>query len=617
MIGHFLFKTRQPVWFARCAVDDIRGERGDRAKAVMRAGVALATALNVVILTAAAAPAASPPAVESDRFMVVSSQHLAAEAGAEILRAGGNAIDAAVAVGYAEAVTNPCCGNIGGGGFLVAHLADGRDVFINFRETAPAAARPDMYLDATGNVIPGASLRGWRAAGIPGTVLGLDTALTRYGRLPRSTVMAPAIRLAREGFVLTRGDTDIFARAAPRLSQQAVVARIFLRPDRSSFEPGDRLIQSDLADTLTEIAANGPDAFYKGHVAEAVARASGDALTTADFASYHVAESKPLSCEYRGRIILSAPPPSSGGTTLCEILNVLQGFDMHALGFHSARSVHVMTEAMRHAYVDRNNFLGDPEFVHNPLEQLLSREHADQIRAHIIDRATPSSQLAAGTPPHEPPQTTSYSVLDKAGNAVAVTYTINGFFGAGVMADRTGFLLNNEMDDFTVKPGTANVFGLVQGEANGIAPGKRPLSSMAPTIVLQHGQVSMVLGSPGGSRIITIVLETILNMIDNGMTPAEAVDAPRVHHQWLPDTIYAEHFALSPDTRTLLEGMGYSITEQSNWGAAALIAVGPPREGSDAPGSSPPDAMAGGWMRPGRFYGAVDARRPAGAAIGE
>jgi len=428
-----------------------------------RTGFTLAAILSGAILAARPGHAAAPLAVESDRFMVVSSQHLAAEAGAEILRAGGNAIDAAVAVGYAEAVTNPCCGNIGGGGFLVAHLADGRDMFINFRETAPAAARPDMYLDATGRVIPGASLRGWRAAGVPGTVLGLDTALTRYGSLPRATVMAPAIRLAREGFVLTRGDTEILAREASRLRQQTEVARIFLRPDGSSLEPGDRLTQSDLAETLTEIAANGPDAFYKGHIAEAVAQASDGALTTADFASYHVTETKPVSCLYRGRVIMSAPPPSSGGTTLCEMLNILEGYDIRGLGFHSAQSVHLMTEAMRHAYVDRNNSLGDPEFMHDPVEQLLSREHADEIRARITDRATSSSQLAAGIPPHELPQTTSYSVIDKAGDAVAVTYTINGYFGAGVMADHTGFLLNNEMDDFTVKPGTPNGFGLVSG----------------------------------------------------------------------------------------------------------------------------------------------------------
>jgi gamma-glutamyltranspeptidase/glutathione hydrolase len=573
--------------------------------------------LGAVVLAAAGAHAAAPAATESDRFMVVSAQRLAAEAGAEILRAGGNAIDAAVAIGYAEAVTNPCCGNIGGGGFLVAHLADRRDIFINFRETAPAAARPDMYLDPGGAIIPGASLHGWHAAGVPGTVLGLDTALARYGTLPRSTVMAPAIRLAREGFVLTRGDTDILARGAPRLRLQASVARIFLRPDGSAFEPGDRLIQSDLADTLADIAADGPDVFYKGRVADAVAKASGSALTAADFASYHVTESKPLTCNYRGRIVLSAPPPSSGGATLCEILNVLEGYDMAAMGFHSARALHVMIETMRNAYADRNNFLGDPEFVHNPLQQLLSRDHADQISGRILDRATPSSEITPVALPPEPAQTSSYCVLDKAGNAVSVTYTINGLFGAGVMANGTGFLLNNEMDDFTIRPGTANNFGLVQGAANMIAPGKRPLSSMAPTIVLRGGHVSMVLGSPGGARIITIVLETILNVIDHGMTPQEAVDAPRVHHQWLPDTVFVERFALSPDTRAALESMGYTITEQRNWGAAALIVVGQSDETPETNGGSIADSVASGPMRPGWFYGAMDSRRPAGAAIGQ
>ncbi len=555
-------------------------------------------------------------ASESDQFMVVSSQHLAAEAGAEILRAGGNAVDAAVAVGYAEAVTNPCCGNIGGGGFLVAHLADGRDVFINFRETAPAAARPDMYLNADGTVIPGASLRGWRAAGVPGTVLGLETARARYGTLPRETVIAPAIRLAREGFVLTRGDTAILTHSAPLFYRQNSLARIFLRPNGSALEPGDRLVQTDLAETLTAIAANGADAFYKGRIAAAVARDSDGALTEADFASYHVTESIPLTCGYRGHVVLSAPPPSSGGTTLCEILGILEAYDLRAFGFHSARAVHVMTEAMRHAFVDRNNFLGDPEFVSNPLEFLLSKEHAEQIRTRITDRATPSVQIAAGAPPHERPQTSSYSVLDKAGNAVAVTYTINGPFGAGMMAEGTGFFLNNEMDDFTVKPGTANNFGLVQGEANAIKPGKRPLSSMAPSIVLRDGQVSMVLGSPGGSRIITIVLQIALNMIDHGMTPQEAVDAPRLHHQWLPDTIFAERFALSADTRAALETMGYTVTEQPNWGAAALIAVRAAGIEHDAPDSSVPDAAVRSSMRLGAYYGASDPRRPAGAAVG-
>jgi gamma-glutamyltranspeptidase/glutathione hydrolase len=567
-------------------------------------------------VTAAPVLAAAPAAVESSQFMVVSAQHLAAEAGAEILRAGGNAIDAAVAMGYAEAVTNPCCGNIGGGGFMVAHLADGRDIFINFRETAPAAASRSVFLDQNGAVLPGASLRGWRASGVPGTVMGLDAALTAFGALPRSKVMEPAIRLARDGFVLTRGDADIFSHFDATLRRNPVAARTFSRPDGSPLGVGDRLIQADLARTLTAIASQGPDAFYKGEPARAIARDSAGALSEADFASYRAVIGEPLRCSYRGRTILSAPPPSSGGVTLCEILGVLEGYDMTALGFHSAASVHRMTEAMRHAYVDRNNFLGDPAFVANPVDTLLAPTHLAAIRAAITDRATPSSDLAAGTAPHERPQTTHYSVIDHAGNAVAVTYTLNGAFGSGEMAAGTGVLMNNEMDDFTILPGTPNAFGLVQGEANRIAPGKRPLSSMAPTIVLRDGHVSMVLGSPGGPRIITIVLETILNMIDHGMTPGEAVDAPRLHHQWLPDVLYAERFALSPDTRQMLRTMGYTIVDQTGWGAAALIAVGPPAAPSgDAANVS--DATLSGRMRTGLFYGAIDSRRPAGAAIGQ
>jgi gamma-glutamyltranspeptidase/glutathione hydrolase len=536
----------------------------------------------------------------------------------QILRQGGNAIDAAVAIGYVEAVTNPCCGNIGGGGFLTAHLADGRAVFLNFRETAPAAATPDMYLDALGQVVTGASLYGWRAVAVPGTVLGLDTALTRYGTLPRATVMAPAIRLARDGFVLQRGDTDILRHAARLLRRQPDVARIYLRPDGTAYEPGDRLTQADLAATLEAIAADGPDAFYKGRIPRAVedaAHADGGIITAADFAAYRVTESAPLSCTYRGYVFLSAPPPSSGGATMCEILNVLEGYDLRGMGFHAAQAVHIMTEAMRQAFRDRNTYLGDPAFVANPLERLLSKQYAAAIRARIGDRATPSAAMES-IEPAEKPETTHYSVLDKDGNAVAVTYTINGGFGAGVMAPGTGFLLNDEMDDFTIKQGTPNLFGLVQGAANAIAPGKRPLSSMAPTIVLHNGHVFLVLGSPGGSRIITITLEVALNMIDYAMAPQAAVDAPRLHHQWLPDVLYAERFALSPDTKALLERMGYQIEEQTPWGAAALIAVGPARPlfgGLTSPGN---DAALSGGMRPGVIYGANDSRRPAGAALG-
>ncbi len=581
----------------------------------MRVAIALALA---ACFASPAAFAASQPAVEAAHGMVVSSQHLASEAGIEMLQKGGNAIDAAVAVGYALAVVNPCCGNIGGGGFLVAHLVNGGDVFINFRETAPAAATADMYLDAEGKIIPGASLYGWKAAGVPGTVLGLDTALAKFGTLSRAEVMAPAIRLAAKGFVLSRGDTDILELRTSAFRAHPNVARIFLHSDGTPWQPGERLVQHDLAASLTAIAEGGAGAFYHGRIpqeVEAASRAGGGILTAADFAAYHVTESAPLTCDYRGYIFVSAPPPSSGGATMCEILNILEGYDMPALGFHSARSVHLMTEAMRHAYFDRNTYLGDPAFVHNPLERLLSKDYAAAIRARIGPGPTPSATLRPGVEPHEKPETTHYSVVDSAGNAVSVTYTINGAFGAVVIAGDTGFLMNDEMDDFTVKPGVPNLFGLVQGEANAIAPGKRPLSSMAPTLVTRDGRTVLVLGSPGGSRIITITLEAALNIIDFGMQPQEAVDAPRLHHQWLPDVLYAEPFALSPDTKEMLAGMGYKITEQVPWGAAELIAVGRSNTGA-GPASSGNDASATKGMRPGLFYGANDSRRPAGAAAG-
>ena len=576
--------------------------------------------LALVLLAgpALSASAASPPAVEAAHGMVVTAQHLATAAGLEMLRAGGNAVDAAVAVGYAEAVVNPCCGNLGGGGFMTLHLADGRNLFLNFREKAPAAATRDMYLDAAGSVIPEASLYGWRAVAVPGTVLGLDTALTRYGTLPRAQVMAPAIRLAREGFVLSRGDTDILQAKTGRVRRDPAVARVFLHPDGSPYLPGERLVQTDLADTLQAIADGGPDAFYRGRIAEgleAASRAGGGLLTAADLAAYTVTEGAPLSCTYRGFTFLSAPPPSSGGTTLCEILNILEGYDLRGLGFRSAQSVHLMAEAMRHAFLDRNTFLGDPAFVQNPLERLLSKDYAAAIRSVIGAGATPSAELRPGVAPHEQAETTHYSVLDAAGNAASVTYTLNGWLGAVVMAPGTGFVLNDEMDDFTSKPGAPNMYGLVQGAANAIAPGKRPLSSMTPTIVMKDGKVAMVLGSPGGSRIITITLEAALNMIDYGMAPQEAVDAPRLHHQWLPDVLEAEPFALSPDTAALLRDMGYRIATQAPWGATELIAVGPQVQAAGPTRSGNDPAMSGG-MRPGLLYGANDSRRPAGSAEG-
>jgi gamma-glutamyltranspeptidase/glutathione hydrolase len=564
--------------------------------------------------------AASAPAVEAKNGMVVTSQHLASQVGVDILKMGGNAIDAAVAVGYAQAVVNPCCGNIGGGGFMTIHLADGRDTFINFRETAPAAASANMYLDANGKAITNASLFGYLAAGVPGTVLGLDSAQRKYGKLTRAQVMQPAIKLARDGYILNRGDTDILDTTIAQFKKDPEAARLFLRRDGTPLQPGDRLVQKDLAKTLEAISRNGPDAFYKGAIPEAVERASkagGGIITAADFASYKISESAPLSCNYRGYVFVSAPPPSSGGATMCQILNILEGYDMKGLGFHSAASVHYMTEAMRHSYMDRNTFLGDPAFVKNPLDRLLSKEYAASIREKIsADKATPSVEVQPGMAPHEKPETTHYSIVDKDGNAVSTTYTINGRFGAVVIAPGTGFFLNDEMDDFTVKAGVQNLFGLVQGATNSIAPGKRPLSSMAPTLVTKDGKTYMVLGSPGGSRIITITLETALNVIDYGMAPQEAVDAPRIHHQWLPDEVYYETRGLSPDTLKILDGMGYKMKEQTPWGAAELIMIGLPGAAGVAAASSGNDAGVSGIVRPGLYYGANDTRRPAGAAIG-
>src|SRR5215470_19784877 len=509
---------------------------------------ARAGALASLLTAPTSAGPLAAPAVEAEHGMVVSAHRLASEAGVRILQAGGNAVDAAAAVGYALAVVDPCCGNLGGGGFMTIHLADGRETFINFRETAPAAASAGMYFDGDGRPIDELSRHGYLAVAVPGTVLGLDRAAAEYGRLPRAALMAAAIGLARDGFVLSRADTDILDGKADRFAKDPAAAQIFLRPDGSRFEPGDRLVQADLAATLELIANEGPNAFYEGPIAAAVARASGEdggILTSRDFADYTVTETAPLSCTYRSYLIVSPPPPSSGGTTICEILNILEGYDMTASGFRSARSVHLMVEAMRRGYRDRNANLGDPAFATNPLDRLLSKDYAASLRDEIEHgRGSP----AVGQSGPEKPETTHYSIVDGDGNAVAVTYTINGSFGANVVAPGTGFFLNNEMDDFTVKAGVPNLYGLVQGEANAIAPGKRPLSSMAPTLVEKDGRVFLVLGSPGGSRIITAVLETILGILDYGMTPREAVGTPRLHHQWLPDEVAYERSGLAPET---------------------------------------------------------------------
>jgi gamma-glutamyltranspeptidase/glutathione hydrolase len=555
--------------------------------------------------------AVSPPPLESTQGMVVTTSHVASDVGAAVLRQGGNAIDAAVAIGYALAVTHPTAGNLGGGGFMTIHLANGKDTFINFREKAPHAASATMYQDAKGNVIPDKSLNGYLAVGIPGTVLGLETARKEYGTMSLETLITPAIGLAETGFMMVRGDVDDFdADSSAALLKQPNIAAIFL-PGGKVMQPGDRLVQRNLAATLKLIRDGGPDAFYKGPIAAAVVAASqanGGILTKADFAGYTVSESAPITCQYRGYTLVSAPPPSSGGIVMCQMFKVLEAYPLGEYGFHSSAELHVMTEAMRNAYFDRNTYLGDPAFVNNPIDRLLSPAHIEEIRARIKPhQATPSLTLGQSAAPHENRNTTHYSVLDKSGNAVAVTYTLNNSFGAKVMAGDTGFILNDEMDDFSAKPGAPNLDGLIYGTANAIAPGKQPLSSMSPSVVLKDGKVLLVVGTPGGSRIITTVFETIVNVLDHGMTLQEAIDAPRVHHQWLPDTLAAESYALSADTAAALTQMGYKIVPLENWGSGNAV---------EAIGVAPADlplAKKLGFPRPGLMYGAADSRAPAGS----
>lgn len=554
----------------------------------------------LVALFAAALPAAAAPSgpVVAPHAMVVTAQRLATEVGVDVLRKGGNAVDAAVAVGYALAVVHPCCGNIGGGGFMTIHLAHGKDVFLNFRETAPLAASADMYVGPDGKVDHHKSLWSYQAVGVPGTVMGLNAALARYGTMSRTQVMAPAIALARDGYVLAPGDAAMFASDAGRLARDPAMARIFL-PGGKAPRAGERLRQPELAKTLELIAREGDKAFYRGAIAHAIVAASkahGGLLTLKDFARYRVEWMKPITCNYRGYTIVSAPPPSSGGVTLCEMLNVLSGWSAFpGYAFHSVGAVHDLAEAMRFSYADRNTFLGDPDFVHNPVAELLSPAHAAWIRKQIpADRAVPSSAVHGSLAPAEGRHTTQYSIVDAKGNAVSVTYTLNSWFGTGLVAPGTGFLLNNEMNDFTAKPGVPNQYGLVQGKANAIAPGKRPLSSMTPTIVLKRGRVFMVTGSPGGSTIINTTLETILNVVDRGMNAQQAVDAPRINQQWLPDVVFVEPDALAPAVRTALEKMGYTFRTRGPWGAAETIVVRPD----------------------GNLAGANDRRRPAGSAAG-
>jgi len=554
--------------------------------------------------------AASPEPVKAEHGMVVTAQHLASDVGVAVLKSGGNAVDAAVAVGYALAVTYPTAGNIGGGGFMTIRFKDGRTTFLDFRERAPQAATKTMYLDGKGDVIKGLSTDGYLAVGVPGPVMGFEVARSRYGTKPLAELIAPAIALAKDGFVLEEGDVSTFEGRAERLAKDPAAAAIFLKPDGKAFAAGEKLVQTDLAASLSSIAEKGPDAFYKGAIADQIVKASsekGGVLAKADFERYAVRELEPVKCNYRGYDIVSSPPPSSGGVIICEILNVLEGYPLSYMGYGAADTVHAMIEAMRHAYVDRNTSLGDPDFVENPVAKLTDKAYAKEIRAKIDPFRAGVSATLIPKGFGESKETTHYSIIDDEGNAVAVTYTLNGSFGAGVVAPGTGILLNNEMDDFTSKPGVPNLYGLIQGEANAIAPGKTPLSSMSPTIISKDGKPFMVIGSPGGARIITITLEAILNVIDHGMNIQEAVDAPRIHHQWLPDKVFMEPYALSPDTRKLLSAMGHNVQIDESWtiwGQATGILVG---------GESLSDIEAGGGAR---YNGAVDSRIGAGAARG-
>ena len=557
-------------------------------------------------LVCCCALAASVAPVAAEHGMVVTAQHLASRVGVDVLKNGGNAVDAAVAVGYTLAVVYPAAGNLGGGGFMTVQMADGRKTFIDFREKAPLAARADMYLDPAGKVIKGLSTDGHLAVAVPGTVAGLEMAREKYGSLPRAALVAPAIRLAEKGFVLEQGDVDMLESKVEDFKLDPATAVIFLNRGKP-FKAGQTLAQQDLARTLRAISGKGVAGFYKGTVAAAIAassKAGGGLITQADLDQYQPRERAPIECDYRGFHVVSAPPPSSGGVTLCEMLNVLEGYSLKDLGFHSAQAVHFQIEAMRHAYVDRNNNLGDPDLVSNPIDRLLDKAYAAKIRAAIDPhQAGVSRDIKPGVAPHEGNNTTHYSIIDRWGNAVAVTYTLNNWFGARVTAAGTGVLLNNEMDDFTSKPGVPNSFGLVQGEANAIAPGKRPLSSMSPTIVTRDGKPLLVLGTPGGSRIITAVLQVIVHVVDYGMNIQEAVDAPRFHQQWLPDVTNVEDFALSPDTRALLVSMGHHLGDPQPANHVAAIIVGAP-------------SIDGKPVGANRYYGAIDPRINTGQALG-
>lgn len=515
-------------------------------------------------------------AVFAENAMVASQEAIATQVGLDIMRNGGNAVDAAVAVGFALAVTLPRAGNLGGGGFmLLHHAASGKTHAIDYRETAPAAASRNMFLDDEGNVDQKKARFSHASAGVPGTVAGLTLALERFGTLPLPTVMAPAIRLAREGFTVTPDLAESLAARIERLSQDPDTRAVFFDEQGEPRQAGETLVQKDLANSLELIANNGAEAFYKGEIARRIHDEMENELglvTMDDLAAYQAKLREPVMGSYRGYSIASMPPPSSGGVHLIQILNLLEPFPLGFLGQNSADSIHLMAEAMKLAYADRSKHLGDSDFWPVPIQGLISKEYANSLRRHIrLDVARPSHDIAPGSPPGaESNDTTHFSIMDRQGNAVSNTYTINFSYGSGLMAAGTGILLNNEMDDFSSKPGVPNAYGLVGGEANRIEPRKRPLSSMTPTLVFKEGVPVLATGSPGGSRIITTTLQVILNVVDHGMNVAEAITAPRVHHQWLPDELRIEE-GLSVDTIDRLRQRGHATFIKNTMGSANSV----------------------------------------------
>ncbi|KJA10202.1 gamma-glutamyltranspeptidase [Acidovorax temperans] len=563
------------------------------------------TAPAAVQQTSAAAAASAAYDFDMDVFhpvvanngMVATEQELASRIGLDILKAGGNAVDAAVGIGFALAVALPNAGNLGGGGFMMVHDAKtGKSVALDFREVAPLKATRNMYLDDKGNVINGKSLYTHYAVGVPGTVAGMEHALKKWGTMPLDKVIAPSIALAEKGFPVSETLAKILRQEQKNMGKWPATTEIFWK-DGAPLKRGDLLVQKDLAQSMRLIAQQGAKAFYEGAIAQKIAAEMAPhagAVTLQDLREYKVAEREPVRGTYRGHEVVTMPPPSSGGTHLVQILNMLEQWPLAQWGQNSAQTLHHMAESSKLAYADRSEYLGDPDFVKIPLKGLTSKRYAESLSKTIDpNRARPAKEIKPGQPqPYESDQTTHYSVVDKAGNAVAVTYTLNTNFGSGIVAKGTGILLNNEMDDFAAKPGVANAYGLVGGDANAVAAKKRPLSSMTPTLVLKDGKPTLVTGSPGGARIITTVLQTVVNTIDFGNNPAEAAAAPRVHHQWTPDELRVEK-GLSPDTLALLKQRGHNIAVKPSMGRTQTIQI-----------------------RNGQLYGYSDPRNPDGQTLG-